>query len=213
MNSSSEQGRETNQRQKAFNRATLFSYGILLSCAILAYQIGTGSSLTAYANMDPRGSTLVAQSLLQHGTVRVDGYRLPQAPWLFQNKNGHVYSTYPLGTPLLILPFVAIALSNGQDMQNDKADFQLQKQIGAGTVVLFMLLAYFVLRGMVDPVISALLAAGWTIGSGVMSTMGAGLWSIDFAVVLESGVVFILVRYLTGQSSKLRPLLIGALLF
>src|SRR5438105_14128624 len=85
------------------NRAELFASAILLVFACCAYQISVHSPITAYAAMDPRGSTLVAQSLLEHGTIRVDGYKLPAAPWLFQIKNGHTYSNYPLGTPLFVL--------------------------------------------------------------------------------------------------------------
>src|SRR6202030_4795023 len=94
-----------------------------------AYQISIHSPITAYAEMDPRANSLVAQSLIQRGTIRADGFKLPAAPWLFEVRNGHTYSIYPLGTPLLLLPFVAIALSGGRDMQIDEFDFRLQKQV------------------------------------------------------------------------------------
>src|ERR1700730_4438745 len=113
--------------QKLFSiRAELLACAILMFSAFYAYQISARSPITAYAGMDPRGSTLVAQSLIEHGTIRVDGYKLPAAPWLFEVKNGHTYGTYPLGTPLLVLPFVAMALSQGSDMQIDNVDFGLQ---------------------------------------------------------------------------------------
>ena len=163
--------------------------------------------------MDPRTSTLVAQSLIEHRTIRVDGYKLPAAPWLFEVRNGHTYSIYPLGTPLLVLPFVGAALSQGRDMQDDKVDFRLQKQVGGLTLLAFMSLAYLILRCFGDPVTSALIAAGWTLGSGVMSTMGAALWSVNFTVIFECLVVLILTRYFTGKSNRLRPLLLGLFLF
>jgi hypothetical protein len=195
------------------NRTRLVAYGILMLCSYCVYQISFWSPIYAYAKMDPRGSSLVAQSIIEHGTIRVDGYRLPAAPWLFEVKNRHTYSTYPLGTPIFILPFVANALRHGHDMQSDKTDFRLQKRLAGCTLIAFLFLAYFILRSFVEPVTSALAAAGWTLGSGIMSTMGAALWSINLAVIFESVVVLILVRYFTGQSRQLRPFLIGLLVF
>jgi hypothetical protein len=195
------------------NRAGMFACAILLFSAFCAYQISVCSPITAYAGMDPRGSTLVAQSLIEHGTIRVDGYKLPAAPWLFEVKNGHTYGTYPLGTPLLVLPFVAMALSQGSDMQIDNVDFGLQKQVAGLTLIVFMCLAYLILRCFAEPVTSALTAAGWTLGSGVMSTMGAALWSVNFTVIFECIVVLILVRYFTGKSNRLRPFVVGLFLF
>src|SRR3984893_13820375 len=195
------------------NRAGMFAGAILLFSAFCAYQISVCSPITAYAGMDPRGSTLVAQSLIEHGTIRVDGYKLPAAPWLFEVKNGHTYGTYPLGTPLLVLPFVAMALSQGSDIQIDNVDFGLQKQVAGLTLIVFMCLAYLILRCFAEPVTSALTAAGWTLGSGVMSTMGAALWSVNFTVIFECIVVLILVRYFTGKSNRLRPFVVGMFLF
>jgi hypothetical protein len=195
------------------SRTAVFSYAILLFSGFCAYKISIHSPITAYAGMDPRGSSLVAQSLIERGTIRVDGFKLPAAQWLFEVRNGHTYSTYPLGTPLLLLPFVAFALSGGGDMQVDKVDFRLQKEVGGLTLLAFMCLAFLILRSFASPLTSALLAGGWTLGSGVMSTMGAALWSVNFTVIFESVVILILVRYFTGESNRLRPLLVGSLLF
>jgi hypothetical protein len=70
-----------------------------------------------------------------------------------------------------------------------------------------------ILKCFLDPVNSAFLAAGWTLGSGVMSTMGAALWSIDFAVILECLVVLIVARNYRGYSGQLRPIMVGIALF
>ena len=193
--------------------AQLVAYVFLLFSAICAFMVSFCSPIFAYAELDPRGSSLVAQSLIQHGTLRVDGYKLPAAFWLFEVKNGHTYSTYPLGTPVFLLPFVAVALKNGADMQIDRSDLLLQKQVAGLTLIAFLLLAYFILRCFLEPIKSAILGSVWTLGTGVMSTMGAALWSINFAVILESVVVLIMVRYFTGRSDRLRPLVVGLCLF
>jgi hypothetical protein len=200
--------------RRAFSdRARLVSLAILVFSAYCAYEISLNSPINAYAAMDPRTNTLVAQALIQHGTIRVDGYKLPAASWLFEVRNGHTYSIYPLGTPLFALPFVAIALSQGSDMQIDELDFRLQKQVAGLTLLAFMFLAYLILRCFGEPVTSALLAGGWTLGSGVMSTMGAALWSINFTVFFECLVLLILVRYFSGKTKQLRPFLLGCFLF
>ncbi|MBV9673202.1 MAG: hypothetical protein JO076_10320 [Verrucomicrobia bacterium] len=193
--------------------AETLSYLILAISALCSFAVSYSSPIFSYAEMDPRGSTLVAQAIVQHRTMRLDGYKLPSAPWLFEMKNGHVYSIYPLGTPLLVLPFVAIALNQGKDMQIDKVELTVQKQVAALTVVGFLLLAYFILRCFVEVVTSALLASLWTLGTGVMSTMGAALWSINFAVVFECLTLLFVVRSQTGKSKQLRPILVGLMLF
>jgi hypothetical protein len=186
---------------------------ILLIAALLACLISICAPIRIYTGMDPRGSSLVAQALIQKHTPRVDGYRLPPSQWLFEQIHGHTYSTYPLGTPILIIPVVAAVLPFGGDMQNDKDDLILQKGIAPLTVCAFMILGYLILRCFLEPVNSATLAAVWTLGSGVISTMGAALWSINFGVLFESLVVLILVRNETGHSKRLRPVLIGSALF
>jgi hypothetical protein len=100
---------------------------ILFVAALCACVTSLCSPIRIYAGMDPRGSSLVAQALIQRHTIRVDNYKLPESRWLFEKINGHVYSTYPLGTPLFLVPGVAIALAFGADMENDKADYILQK--------------------------------------------------------------------------------------
>src|SRR6266566_6831471 len=111
-------------------RSNLRVWAIILFSAFCAYLASICSPIHDYAEMDPRGSSLVAQAMIEHRTMRVDGYKLPASSWLFQVKNGHTYSTYPLGTSLLVLPVVAMALSQGGDMQIDKTDLELQKQVG-----------------------------------------------------------------------------------
>src|SRR5262249_19470979 len=70
---------------------TILAFGILLISAFCAQQVSFWSPIFSYAEMDPRGSTLVAQSLIERGTLNVDGYKLPAAPWLFEVKNGRTY--------------------------------------------------------------------------------------------------------------------------
>jgi hypothetical protein len=194
-------------------REQILAYLFLAGICFLAYTLIRFSPSYPYENLDARGSSLVAQAILQHQTIRVDGYKLPPQTWLFENRNGHWYTTYPFGTPLFMLPFVARELAQGHDMQQTKDDNKLQRRLAGYTVVIFTLLAFGVFRAFLPPLLSACLVALWTFGTGIFSTMGAALWSINLVVVWEMIALLILARYYTGKSRRLRPILLGFSLF
>jgi hypothetical protein len=194
-------------------RQRILAYLLVAVTCLLAYRLIHFSPIRAYENLDPRGSSLIAQAILQHQTIRVDGYTLPPQNWLFENRNGHVYTTYPLGTPLFIVPFVALELARGHDMQRIEDDNKLQRRLASYTVIIFALLAFGILRVFLPPLLSACLLPIWIFGTGILSTMGAALWSINLVVVWEMVTLLILVRYFSGLSQRLRPVLLGFSLF
>jgi hypothetical protein len=126
---------------------------------------------------------------------------------------GHTYYSYPLGTPLFSTPFVLLSLLNGKDMQVQSDDFWEQKAIAATLLAASVVLIYFINNCYLGSTTSALLAIPWAFGSGMTTTIGAALWSIDFSTVLVLGVLLIVARYCSGKSTRLRPYLVGACLF
>ena len=62
---------------------------------------------------DPALTLLTAQAIVEHGTVRLDGY-VADPRWdfgpLLPEENGHFYDYFPLGTSLLAAPAVWLAL-------------------------------------------------------------------------------------------------------
>ncbi len=189
-------------------------YVILLGAGVLATLVSVFSPVSyAYKGLDPSATTLTAQAIIQRRSLRLDGYTLPSAEWVVTRQNGHTYNKYPIGPPLFAIPFVAIALLQGKDMQAPAEDYAVQGTIAVFTVLVSTLLIYALFRSFTDPIISGLLTFAWTLGTGIISTMGAAFWSINFTVVWELVVLLVLARYYTSNSTNLRPILLGFALF
>ncbi len=180
----------------------LTAYVILLLCLAGAWAVSHFATIYAYTQLDPRGSTLTSEALLQHHTLRLDGYRPLKGYWQYQVKNGHTYYRYPFGTLIFSTPFIGFALSQGRDMQVDRDDLRAQRDIVAFILAFCLLLIYAIFRSHSGPITSALLAGCWIFGTGIMSTIGAALWSIDFTVLWELLVVLILVRFYSRDSTQ-----------
>jgi hypothetical protein len=114
---------------------------------------------------------------------------------------------------LFSTPFVLLSMLNGKDMQVQSDDIWEQKAIAAALLATLVLLIYFINNCYLGSTTSALLTVPWAFGSGMTTTIGAALWSIDFSTVLVLGVLLIVAGYFSGESTRLRPYLVGACLF
>ena len=80
-----------------------------LAMAVLAV---VGLHRVDRTDADARGTLLVSEALITHGTIRLDQYddaTLARDAGVLQQKGGHQYHYFPLGTPVLSVPFVAVA--------------------------------------------------------------------------------------------------------
>jgi hypothetical protein len=196
---------------KIFDRNKLFLLGLLAAAAFcISYY-----SPVSYAHADPAGTLLTAQSLVQNGTLRLDTYRgwIPNNPAYVEVRN-HIYWLYPVGTPLFITPFVWTAGLTGEVfLPNTQADSALQNFISGLTVAACALLMYFLLAAICSPLHSYLLAAVFTFGTAIMSTLGTGLWSINLAMLFSLAALILLVYEAVGRHRSLNSYLLGFLLF
>ena len=195
-------------------------YVLLAVCILGSAALVYNSPISEYTTLDPKGSNLTAQAILQHRTIRLDSYAIgqfaegrPELGWQYHVIKGHTYYAYPLGTPLFSTPFVLLGLLNGKDMQTQSDDTGMQKAIAAVLLAVSVLLIYWINNCYLDGTSSALLTVPWAFGSGMITTIGAALWSIDFCTVFALGVLLIVARYSSGKSNRLRPYLVGTLLF
>lgn len=134
------------------------------------------------SDADPRGTLLVAESIVTHGTIRLDHYgetTLGAYANVTHEKNGHRYHYFPLGTPLLSVPFVALARLAGLDMVRDERATQtaIVFFVALVTVVLMVRLA----SSFLDPLNAVAIAAVFWLGTSLASTTATALWSHDFA--------------------------------
>ncbi|HBO7421165.1 MULTISPECIES: glycosyltransferase family 39 protein [Pseudomonas aeruginosa group] len=162
-------------------------------------------------NSDPRATLLVSQALVQHGTIQLDSLGEPLLQsygYVIQQKNGHYYHYFPLGSALLATPVVAIANAAGVDMRQHEPTMQMI--IVALCAIGILLLLYRTARLYLGRDASlALTALGW-FGSAYASTLGTALWSHDLAVLFASLAIYLALRErpLTGKFA-----LIGGSLF
>lgn len=166
--------------------------GWLLAFLIMAVIAG---QTTRNTGSDPRGTLLVSQAIVQHGSVRLDAYGemlLDSYGYVIHQKNGHFYNYFPLGTSLISTPFVAVANVLGFDMTKDEPLIQMVLATLAALLITFIL--YKTARLYLRQTESLLLAGLCWFGSSLASTVGTALWSHDFAFVFSSAAIFLVIR-------------------
>ena len=166
-----------------------------------------------YAEFDPFGTLLTSQSLL-HGTIKLDDYQdiIPRYPWQIQQKNGHFYYHYPIGTPLLVTPVVYVANAFGKDMARRDDEIELQNVLSAFTTMFASFLVYLIGRHYVSSTHNMLLCVAFVGGSSFISTMGSALYNINCSVIF----VLICLLFLTADDlrrQEMNPYLFGFFLF
>ena len=133
---------------------------------------------------DPRGTLLVSEALITHGTIRLDQYgdaTLARYGNVIQQKGGHRYHYFPLGTPVLSVPFVAVARLTGMDMVRDER--VMQTAITAVVALLTLLVLARLASRLLDPVRAVTVAGVFWLGTSLASTTSTALWSHNFAVL------------------------------
>ena len=198
---------EKNESEFVGNKYRWFSW--LLAVLIVGLIVGQQTQNTG---SDPRGTLLVSQAMVQHGTIKLDAYAgeyLDTFAHQIHRKNGHIYNYFPLGTALVSAPVVAIANAVGMDMTKDEHVVQLLLTAMAALLIAFIL--YNAARLYLPETPSLLLTGLCWFGSSLASTVGTALWSHDFALVFSSAAIYLA---LSRKPPGIRaPLLVGACLF
>ena len=188
--------------------------GITLLAGIISYH-----SPITYTESDPLGSLLTAQSIIQTGTIRLDEYAgreyVPSLDEIgntgrFRRFRGHCYYFFPLGTPLLSIPFVFHANLCGFDMINPADDAHIQNILSAVTVSITAILCYVLTRYFFSAGWSVFLTVLFVFGSPFISTMGTALWSANTTTVFVLLIVIHIIGHYRGIS-RIVPSLLAAL--
>ncbi|MBI1351701.1 MAG: hypothetical protein GC156_11350 [Actinomycetales bacterium] len=169
------------------------------------------ASPVRYTEADTRGTLLVSEQLVRHGTVTLDAFGRDYlaSRYNFYERDGHYYDYFPIGTSLVAAPFVGLAIVAGVDVFDHRA--QLEIAIASLAAALTVLLLFAVARRFLPFATSLLLAAAAWWGTTLASTGGTALWSHDFAVVFALLALLTLVRMTQGEQWRLWPLLSAAL--
>jgi hypothetical protein len=179
---------------------------------------------------DSNYSMLVSQSLLEHGTVRLDDYLIPgfnsdlpaeprpdYKPYQLQRKAGHSYLYYPPGSSVLSVPYVAAIKLIGVSPvdEHSKFDFFGEAKIECSLAALLMasLAAafYFMARILLPMHLSVAIALAAAFGTQMWSTASRGLWAHTWGIWLTGFVAWILLDH-EANRRPLRPMLLASLL-
>lgn len=183
---------------------------VALVATAAAVAVLTGDVL--YTEADTRATLLVAEQIVDNGTITLDAYpRDELGPYYnFQDKNGHVYDFFPVGTSLLAVPAVALAKWAGIDVVETDANLQIALAALAAALIV-VLLFWLARRFLRFGTALALSAVAW-FGTMLASTGGTALWSHIPAVVFGLLTLLLLVLITEDQRTRLWPLL-GVTLF
>ena len=169
-----------------------------------------------YTGSDARATLVVSESILRHGTIKLDAYggealiqrfgnpesKLDPLTYVLSQKNGHYYSYFPLGTAIASLPFVWLASGFGFEMMQHEAIIQIVI-VSVLSVLNFILL--FKIAQLTLPPLAALIAASaFWFGSSLSSALGSALWSHDFAVLFA-----LMALYLSLLSRQEKRVVLG----
>jgi hypothetical protein len=195
---------------------------ILVFISLLVFGLVLGAANSS-AGSDPKFTLLVSQSIADNGTIRLDNYRddlLLNDPiethlktgFIFEHE-GHLYNYFPVGPSILTLPVVSMLRLASMDMRLVEDNFLLQKVMAGLTSVLMVWIIYAISRYFLEENYSLIIAAVSVLGTGLISSMGTALWTINFSTVFIGLSVLLLVRYESGKASTAHPIVLGVLLF
>jgi len=165
---------------------------------------------------DSKYALVVAHQLAHHATLdlgdlarRAEGVA-PGEPlsYRFVEREGRVEHLFPVGTPLLAAPFVAVAGWAGFEVVDDAGRYHrgversLQRTLAALAMAALAVLFFATARLRLPPAAATWVAVGGAFGTQVWSTASRSLWSHGFAVALLTAALYLLLRARTED----RPL-------
>ena len=175
-------------------------------------------------------SMMVSQSILRHGTVKLDQYQFPgltpvQLKKYHSNSSiyqldligGHVYYYYSPGSSVLSVPYVALMNARGiyassPDGTHDP-NGEMKIQTGLASLLMAALAVVFYLASrLVLPISwSFAIAIAGTLGTQIWSTATRALWAHTWMIFLLGFIVLMLIGHET-KGRRLRPIALATLL-
>ncbi len=167
---------------------------------------------------DSRYSLYVTQALLTTGSIRLDesleafGADIQQ-DYRLQVIDGHTYYFFPLGSSLYALPIVWAANQAGYRVDSLQHESALQQVIAAAVSALIFLTTFAILRSCGVLWWSLLAALTVMLGSSFTSTLGTGLWALNFATLFVMLSLWLMIRFDSEHTTTVHPVWLGSFLF
>lgn len=179
---------------------------------------------------DSNYSMLVSQSLIEHGSFKLDNYAIPRlgpkdrgyytsngAIYQLELVDDHIYYHLPPGSSVLSVPYVALMKLFGIKATNPDGTYNLQGEIKievslAGLLMSALAVIFFYTARLLLPTAwSIVVSLGATFGTQGWSTASRALWTDTWGIVLLGIVVLLLLAHETGKL-RANPILLASLL-
>lgn len=205
-------------KSEYFNNKSYIITVILLTTAFLL--ITFGNKVNRYTNSDARCSILLSDTILTHRTIKLDHYGenfinsqgyfigkdlLVTQGYVIQKKNGHYYYYFPIGTPIAIIPFVAIAKGFGFNIVQSEEAIQIAIAAVISTLILLFMIKLAQL--FVSYLHSIIIASIFWFGTSLVSTCGTALWSHNLSTLFGLLAIYYTIKMTKNNNYNLWPVI------
>lgn len=185
---------------------------------------------TVHQVTDSAYSMLVSQSLIEHGSFKLDAYALPRLKpkdqdyyisngpiYQLEVANNRIYYHLPPGTSVLSVPYVAlmklfgIKATNPDGTYNPAGEVKIEGSLAALLMAALAVIFFYAARLRLPLTWSTIVALGATFGTQSWSTASRAMWTDTWGIVLLGIVVLMLLAKETGKRS-LNPIWLASLL-
>jgi len=208
-------------RAPGAERRTDLLWGAALFAAALAAFLVT----PARGMSDARYALLVSEALIERGSIRLDPWFDPGTnaeparylPYQIGLRRGHAYYTFPQGTSILSVPFVAAARlfgfsPVGADGAYDPAsEARLEHALASVLSAAFLLLVFLTARLVAARPAAAIVAIASGFATPVWTVASRATWSHTWLLVLYAVAALLLLRW-ELRDRRPHPALIATLL-
>lgn len=164
---------------------------------------------------DPYGTLVISQNILRNHTINLKNVKnyweqdKGQYSYQISRIGRNYYSSYPLGTPILSLPFVAIGNIFGVDMT--KHEKVMQQIICMCIAICLFIFLFLIARIYFSFYLSLFIGFLGYYGTTVGTVIGTGLWNLNFEIFFIVLAVYILFSSIQNEEDNI-PLPVSVIL-
>lgn len=179
---------------------------------------------------DSNYSMLLSQSLVEHGSFKLDNYALPRLEpmnrgyytsdgliYQLELANKHIYYHLPPGSSVLSAPYVAVMklfglkTTKADGSYNAAGEAKIEVSLAGLLMAALAVIFFYTARLLLSPLWSTIVALGATFGTQSWSTASRAMWTDTWGIVLLGIVVLMLLAHETGKRT-LNPVWLASLL-
>lgn len=199
--------------------AAIFCFTLLVSAFSQIHQV-----------TDSNYSMLVSQSLIEHGSFKLDAYAIPRlgpkdrgyytsngAIYQLELVNNHLYYHLPPGSSVLSVPYVAlmklfgIKATNPDGTYNVRGEIKIEVSLAGLLMSALAVIFFYTARLLLPTSWSVAVSLGAMFGTQAWSTASRAMWTDTWGIVLLGIVVLMLLAHETGKRA-LNPIWLASLL-